>query len=103
MKALKALVIGMAVLIVLGTGAVIAKLVAESGRATAAGEPFGTVHLGLPDACRIAGVTAADDRLVVRAEGPAEAGCGELFVVDPGEGAVVGRIAPGEAAGSGPS
>jgi len=97
MKALKALVIGMAVLIVLGLGAVIAKIVADSGGATASADDLGTLHLGLPDACRIAQIATVDDHLVVRADGPAGAGCGELVVVDPEAGAVVGRIAPGAA------
>lgn len=97
MKALKALVIGMAVLIVLGLGVVVAKIIADSSDATGSRADLGTVHLGLPEACRIAGMTGVDDHLVVRPEGPADAGCGELVVVDPEAGAVVGRIAPGAA------
>ncbi|SDF45723.1 hypothetical protein SAMN05216241_101156 [Limimonas halophila] len=97
MKALKALVIGMAVLIVLGLGVVVAKIIADSSDATGPRADLGTLHLGLDDACRIAGVTGTDDRLVVRLDGPADAGCGEVLLVDPGAGKVVGRIAPGQA------
>lgn len=95
MKALKALVIGMGILILLGTAVVIATVVSRVSSPDGAG--FGTLHLDLPASCRIAEATAAQERLVLRLEGPAKDGCGRLVVVDPGAGVVLGRIVPGAA------
>ncbi len=98
MKALKALVIGMGILILLGLAVVIAAIVArmgDGGEGARAG--FGTLHLGLPGSCRIAAVRPLQDHLVLRLAGPAKDGCGEVIVVDPAAGKVIGRIAPGAA------
>lgn len=97
MKALKALVIGMGILILLGLAVVIAAIVARVGgddETADSGPGFGTLHLGLPESCRIADARPADGKLVLRLAGPAKDGCGDLIVVDPAEGAVLGRITP---------
>jgi len=100
MKALKALVIGMGILILLGLAVVIAAIVARMGNSgEGARAAFGTLHLGLPESCRIAAARPLQDRLVLRLAGPRKDGCGEVIVVDPEAGRVVGRIAPGAAPG----
>ncbi|RDD61950.1 hypothetical protein [Ferruginivarius sediminum] len=95
MQALKALVIGMGILILLGTAVVIVTLVSRVGGVEDKG--FGTLYLDLPESCRIAAVTAMEGRAVLRLSGPAKDGCGRLVVVDPLEGSVLGRIEPGAA------
>lgn len=96
MRALKALVIGMGVLIVIGLTVVVVKMVtilADGPTRTADGGPgFGRLALEAPAACRIADAVAGSGTLVVRLDGPAEAGCGALYVVDPEAGRVLGRI-----------
>lgn len=94
MKALKALVIGMGVIIVLGMVVVIATIISRIA-GTDGDEELGTVYLGLPESCRIADVVESRGHLVLRLSGPAKDGCGDLLVVNAGSGAVVGRITPG--------
>jgi hypothetical protein len=99
MRALKALVIGMAVLIFAGTILVIATILGRlGGNGSEAG--FATQGLGLADSCRLAETTAVDGRLALRFEGPAPDGCRVLVLVDPDSGAVHGRIDPHAAPGS---
>ena len=64
--------------------------------------PFGELQLGMADSCRIVEATASGGTLVVRLDGPAQDGCGQLVVVDPAQGRVLGRIRPGKAPGSRP-
>lgn len=97
MKALKALVIAMAVIIVLGMAVVIATIVGRVSGLGGEAERIGTVHLGLAESCRVADVVEARGKLILRLSGPVKDGCGELIVVDPDTGATVGRIAPGAA------
>ena len=59
--------------------------------------PFGELQLGMADSCRIAGAAATGGTLVVRLDGPGRDGCGQLVVVDPARGRVLGRIRPGAA------
>ena len=63
---------------------------------------FGDLQLGMADSCRIVEATASSGTLVVRLDGPAQDGCGQLVVVDPAQGRVLGRIRPGMAPGSRP-
>ncbi|MDZ7711825.1 MAG: hypothetical protein U5L06_01285 [Rhodovibrio sp.] len=124
MRALKGLVIGMGALIVIGLTVVVVtiamRLTGPEGsgpdragagggpaadsdmtpRPAAGGEgarPFGELQLGMADSCRIADALASGGTLVVRVDGPAKDGCGQLVVVDPVQGRVLGRIRPGAA------
>ena len=124
MRALKGLVIGMGVLIAVGLTIVVVTIAmrltgpegAEGQRAAADGgdttpgsgaqgpgarapgpRPFGELQLGMADSCRIAGAAATGGTLVVRLNGPGRDGCGQLVVVDPARGRVLGRIRPGAA------
>ncbi|HEY8289812.1 MAG TPA: hypothetical protein VIG49_11125 [Acetobacteraceae bacterium] len=87
MRMLKAVTIGMAVLIVLGTTVLIVTIIR---RATVPGVT-GPVALVLdePAGTRIAGIAAAGDRLAVRLEG---GGPDRVMLVDPRAGTVAGRI-----------
>jgi hypothetical protein len=118
-RALKALVIGMGVLIVVGLTIVVVTIAMRAadpeggGRGaqraggaegmtpapSAAPRPraFGELALGLADSCRIAGMRASAGTLVVRLDGPAQDGCQRLVVIDPAAGEVLGRIRPGAA------
>jgi hypothetical protein len=93
MRALKALVIGMAVLIFAGTILVIATILGRLG-GDGADAGFGTQGLGLADSCRLAGSTAVAGRLALSFDGPAQDGCAVVVLVDPDSGAVRGRIDP---------
>jgi hypothetical protein len=127
MRALKGLVIGMGALIVVGLTIVVVTIAmrvtggagadaggdarAEAGPTASAPaarpggtRPFGELRLGMAESCRIAEAVASAGTLVVRLDGPAKDGCGQLVVVDPGQGRVLGRIrpgAPGAAQGAG--
>jgi hypothetical protein len=105
MRALKVLTIVMGVMIVVGTGvlvAVIAHRIASpspaavqitggpiAGGPIAGGAPLALV-LDEPAGTRIAGIAAAGDRLAVQLQG---GGADRVVLVDPRSGAVVGRIA----------
>jgi len=94
MQALKVLTIVMGVIIVAGTGvlvAVIAHRIASrtSGGATDGGEVPIAMVLDEPSGTRIAGIAAAGDRLAVQLQG---GGGDRVVLVDPRSGAVAGRI-----------
>jgi hypothetical protein len=94
MRALKALVIIMGVLIVAGTGVVIytvAKRVSQSGH-NAAGPV--AASLTLPAGCGVAEMTAVGDRLALRLAGDGE--CRQIMLVDPATGAITGHIGLGQ-------
>lgn len=95
MRALKVLTIVMGVMILAGTGvlvAVIAHRVSApaSGRVPAAGDaaPLALV-LNEPAGTRIAGIAAVGDRLAVQLQG---GGADRVVLIDPRSGAVAGRI-----------
>ena len=94
MQALKVATIVMGVMIVAGTGvliAVIAHRIASpttDAAASAAGAPFSLV-LDEPAGTRIVGAAAAGDRLAVHLQG---GGADRIVLVDPRSGAVAGRI-----------
>ncbi len=90
---LKALVIGMGVLIVGGFTLVIVTIATRLGDGGAPG--FGTLALGLAESCRIAGSTLDGEHLVLHLRGPAKDGCAGVVVVDLEAGRVLGRIEPG--------
>lgn len=93
MRALKGAVIAMGILILVGLAVVVAAIVSRLGGER--DEAFATLHLDLPESCAIAGVTAVAERAVLRLSGPRKDGCGRLVVVDPRDGALLGRIDPG--------
>lgn len=112
MRALKGLVIGMGVLIVVGLTIVVVTIAmrlggGEDGEPAAApaerpapardAASFGRLSLGVADSCTIADAVDSAGRLIVRLSGPGKDGCDQLVVVDPARGQVLGRIAPGKA------
>lgn len=112
MQALKALVAGMALLIVVGAGILVwglyqkatnpdFKLFAGSDVSTSprpservsgapAGDAFGNIDLELPPGCAIAAMELSASRLFLRIEGVA--GCDRIIVVDPADGRILGTI-----------
>jgi hypothetical protein len=91
MRALKIAVVVMGVLIVAGTGALVAALVARHGAGPLPGglPPVVTAVLEEPEGTRIAGIAALADRLALRLQG---GGGDRVVLVDPRTGAVTGRI-----------
>ncbi len=85
---LKALTIGMAVLIVVATTALVV-LIARRIGGTGSTAPSVVAVLDEPAGTRIARVTAAGDRLAVQLQG---GGPDRVLLVDPRTGEVVGRI-----------
>jgi hypothetical protein len=87
---LKALVIGMGVLIVAATVALVVLIVQRSGGSTVA---FNSAALGQPAGTRIAGIAGSDKTIaiwVVRPDGE------RVLLFDPARGRVVSEIRPGE-------
>ena len=97
MQALKALVIGMGVLIVIGFVLLVIGLANKFSKAGKAG--FGETEVAVPDGCSVAETLAEGDRLFLRLEGPAARGCAQIVIVDLTDGGVRGRLrlAPAEA------
>lgn len=102
MGILKTVVIGMAVLIVIGMGLLVYGLVTRSvngddpgGAPQAAAPapmiPFGEVVVPAGPGCAIADMAADGGRLYVRT-GPG-ADCARIFVLDPATGTVLGTVA----------
>jgi hypothetical protein len=112
MRALKALVIGMGVLIALVMGVMAYGLMKKASdpdftffdfarRPTAAapdaiaeirpGAPFGDVMLPLAPGCRIEDMQPDGNRLFLRI-GPAEEGCQQIVVVDLASGKIMGNV-----------
>ncbi len=90
MQGLKALVIGMGVLIVLGFVALVVGLADKFSRLDDAG--FAETEVAVPDGCSVAETLAEGDRLLLRLEGPAERGCAQIVVVDLESGDVSRRM-----------
>ncbi len=95
MQALKALVIGMGILIVIGLGFVAYGLVSRASKLAPAEADLGDISLDLPVGCAIAEARAEAGRLIVRAEGPGERGCQQILVIDLESGKILGRIHAG--------
>ncbi len=95
MQGLKALVIGMGVLIVLGFVVLVIGLADKFSRLDEADS--GETEVPVPDGCSLAETLAEGDRLLLRFEGPADRGCAQIVVVDLESGKVVRRLhlAPG--------
>lgn len=97
MKALKGVVIGMGVLILLGLAVVIAAIVSrvnDGGSQTA--ERVESVALGLAPVCHVVAMSPADGLLALRIEGDESAACPSVILFDPASGAVQQRIWPGD-------
>lgn len=95
MRALKALVIGMGLLIVAGTILVVATLVGRIGDSVGGGDAgFGRAGLGLAESCRLQATTATEAGLALAFAGPAKDGCRVVVIVDPATGRTLGRIDP---------
>lgn len=112
MQALKALVIVMGVLIVVGTTIVVVTIynrmqtlgetAPPAATATVAPAPtpaeatagplpsFGDVRVALPDGCRVVEMTPAGERLLLRLGSIAR--CNRILVVDLGTGALLGSV-----------
>jgi hypothetical protein len=103
MKALKFLVIAMGVVIVAGFGVIaitIATRMADKREQTASGPeappppaPWQT-EVPLPDGCRLGEAKLDGGRLLLRLEGAASLGCGDLLLLDAESGRILGRIHP---------
>lgn len=92
MQALKALVIGMGLLILAGLGLVAYGLVGGTSKLTSSPAGFGEISLDLPAGCAIAEAEAEGGRIIVRTEGPGERGCQQVLVIDQSSGKILGRI-----------
>ncbi len=92
MQALKALVIGMGILIVLGLALVAYGLVGRSSKQDVGVAGFDTLKLALPPGCNIAEARVSDGHLVVRSDGPMERGCQQVFLIDMASGKILGRV-----------
>ncbi len=94
MRALKVVTIVMGVMILAGTGVLVAVIAhrvsspASSGTPIAGGAPLALV-LDEPAGTRIAGIAAAGDRLAVQLQG---GGADRVVLIDPRLGIVAGRI-----------
>lgn len=97
MQALKAVVIGMAVLIVVGMVVVIVTIANRLGKGPKPAAPVATVaaSLALPAGCSVVEMTAVGDRLALRLAGSGD--CREILLVDPRSGALAGRLRLAEA------
>jgi hypothetical protein len=89
MRALKAATIIMGVLIVVGTGALVAIIVRRSAAPPVTVAPNTTVTLQAPPGTHIAGVAAVQDRLAVQLQGGGE---DRVIFVDPHSGKVTGQV-----------
>jgi len=92
MQALKALVIGMGILIVVGLGFVAYGLVGRTSKLGSAPVGFGEISLDLPAGCTIAAAESEGGRIIVRTDGPGERGCQQVLVIDQSGGKILGRI-----------
>ena len=98
MRALKALVIFMGIMIAAGLGlltyAVIGGLPFDrsSGPGDAPPGGFGDTAVVLPTGCAIAEAVIAEGTLVLRIDGPAERGCQLVILLDPESGRELGRV-----------
>ena len=94
MRALTAVTIFMGVLIVVGTGALIAVIVHRSTAPSPPPPPPGpvAVHLAAPAGTHIAAIAGAGDRLAVELQG---GGTDRVVLVDPHTGKVTGQITLG--------
>jgi len=92
MGALKALVIGMGVLIIIGMTMVAYGMFRQASKLTGS-QSFDEASIAVPVGCTLAQVTPGDrGLLVLRLEGAAEDGCRQLILFDGRRGELRGRI-----------
>ncbi len=91
MQALKVLVVVMGLGIV-GIVAVIVVVLVERAGGDGEADGLGDVAFELPAGCVLAEAKAAEDRLILRLDGPVEAGCQQAVVVDLESGELLGRV-----------
>jgi hypothetical protein len=93
MRAIKIATIAMGVMIVLGTTVILVTIVKRmtSGPPGPPEKAFATV-LDEPAGTTIAGIASARDRLAMQLHG---GGADRVLLIDPGSGAVVGRVSLG--------
>ena len=92
MRAIKAIVIGMGLLIV---GAVVFLFYGLSegvGKLGKGGGALGEVSLAIPDGCVIADSGIEAGRLVLRLDGQVDRGCQQVILIDLESGRVTGRV-----------
>ena len=101
--ALKALVIGLGVVILVMLAAVVFGILRQADQLQGRSQPavvpladrldgFAETEVGAPVGCSLAEVVPDRDLLVLRLDGPAERGCQQVVIVDPAAGAVLGRV-----------
>ena len=106
MRALKALVIGMGIIIVIGIAIVVVTIVnrmmqTKTPAVTMANGSarLGDIVLPMPAGCQVAEMTSADNRIWLRLQpltgNSADAACADILILDPATGSVVGRLIPG--------
>lgn len=93
MKAVKAVVIGMGILILLGLGVVVAAIVSRVGEeGEAEKQASAVVGLDLPSDCRLSRMVGAADYIALRLEGPRTDRCPSIVLLSPESGKVVRKI-----------
>lgn len=90
MRALKALVVFLGLLIAAGLALLTYAVI--GGLPDARPKGFGDTTVDLPPGCVIAEAVLAGGTLVLRADGPAERGCQRVILLDPESGRVLGRV-----------
>jgi hypothetical protein len=89
MRGLIALTVGMGVLILIGTAVLVVVIIERATAPSVKPAVAFAVTLDEPAGTRIAGVAMAGGRMVMELQG---GGPDRVVVVDPGSGAVVGRV-----------
>lgn len=93
MQAVKAVVIGMGLLIVAGLALLFYGLTQGVGKlGGGGGEPLGEVVVPVPEGCVIADARIEAPHLVLRLDGLAERGCQQVVLIDLDSGRIQGRI-----------
>jgi hypothetical protein len=97
MRAIKAFVIGMGGLIIVGLALLLYGLAEGFGKLGQDGNPgeggnLGEVALPVPDGCVIADSRIEAPHLVLRLDGLADRGCQQVVVIDLDSGRVIGRV-----------
>lgn len=92
MRALKALVIGMGILIVIGMGLVVYGMIRQAENLSSR-QTFGEASISIPPGCTVA-ETSSGDRglLILRLQGAADDNCQQVLVFDILRGELRGRI-----------
>lgn len=93
MKPLKALVIFMGLLIVVGLGLVVYGMASRVSDLPGTAAGFEAAAVTLPAGCSLAEARIEAGRLVLRADGPAgRADCQQVILLDPESGRELGRV-----------